>query len=515
MQPVKLHKYLLHKYLFIGFSFLEIYLANCNPHHAINYNFRKKHKTSWLVAVLKSPCRVRRTVIHSQYQCQRPKTSQQRNASNSVARNTYIVWPIPGFTSLSRSAEVVAMKASNCSWGILIFTSLLCLFFRRAAQHVSSFQMANIAQSPHIPSRSDCRPSTARLISGDNLPDSRKHRWVELVERDDFEEWGLEKNDKAKGSAPMTATSVVNESFDAIAGTLYDQQKLDPAIASNAYSRAIFDDRPLRSTSSAGRIGIEIDGAQHLFPDVHRLSRNRATRRVALMLAAKMASSSSWSTYEKGSSITDFRPIVMCFSTLNEALLASREMQSLLRACSSTRQRKAFDHVVIQSLSDDLPKILLSESEKKYRHLSKLRVSPLRGLVLVVQPTDFNAESTPPAPSLHTLTNFQRMVACAYLQQIPVVALSPRFSTDARNDPSDCNAGNQNSFQRAGYYGGQEPPKSPSPWVLRDFFPPSYCWVTTSHSIEGLNEDKSSRRSVCLVTLTNSVMHEVINPAYT
>jgi hypothetical protein len=365
---------------------------------------------------------------------------------------------------------------------------------------------------PRERNRSGGKLRAARLMADNFGGSARNLQWVENLESDCFDEWGLEKNEQARSTAPMTPEFVVDESFHTIAGALNDHQRFDPAIASNSYSKSIFDHRPLRSSSSAGRIGIEIDGAQHLFHDVQRISSQRAIRRVALLLAAKMASSSAWSNYEESVrecySEDEFRPVVMCFNTIKDALLASQEMQ-LFQKTSSIHQRQAFEHVIIQSISDGLPKVLHTENDAKRRR--QQRVDPAKGILMVVQPTDFNDEFSPHAQSIHTITSFQKMIACAFLQHTPVVVLSPRFSHDDVLDPLDSNSINQNSFQKAAYYGGKEPPKGLSPWVLRDFFPPSYCWITTMH-VRNSNEGTTSRESSSrhsLLTITNSVMDEV------
>jgi hypothetical protein len=166
-----------------------------------------------------------------------------------------------------------------------------------------------------------------------------------------------------------------------------------------------------------------------------------------------------------------------------------------LQGTSSALQRQAFDHVIIQSISEGLPKFFHVEVDTRCRHRGKLHVNATKGLLMLVQPTDFSDEFNPPAPSHHTITDFQKIVAC-YLHQTPVVVLSPRFSTVHGDDPSSGdNSINQKKFQKA---------PNPSPWILRDFFPPSYCWITSSHCTRNQNE-----MTHVLVTLTNSVMDEV------
>jgi hypothetical protein len=198
--------------------------------------------------------------------------------------------------------------------GIFLVPSLLSVFLR-LTQFVASFQSSTNSPTKQIPRISN--PSARRRMAGSVRIIARRPKSSGFFERENFDDWGWEENEDVQAAAlvaPMwTPDIVVDESFDAIAGTLCNQQKLDPAIASNAFSNSIFDDRPIRSSSSAGRIGIEIDGAQHLFPSIRRISRNRAIRRVALLLAGKMAVNSSWSKYDKCVARSEFRPVVMLF----------------------------------------------------------------------------------------------------------------------------------------------------------------------------------------------------------
>ena len=70
----------------------------------------------------------------------------------------------------------------------------------------------------------------------------------------------------------------------------------------------------------------------------------------------------------------------------------------------------------------------------------------LRGLILVVQPTDYNDEYAPPGPAVNVWTALQALVASAAVEGLPVVCLTPQ----SRHPPT--------------------------PWVLRDFLPPVLSW---------------------------------------
>ena len=305
---------------------------------------------------------------------------------------------------------------------------------------------------------SHCPPNKIRCLM--SMPDR-------IFGKDDYTEWGLV-HQEITNKCPMTPVQVVNEVFDAIAGTLYDKQKLDPAIVSNSRSNSLYTHRPIRSSSDAGRIGIEIDGAEFLFPS--RISANRAQRIFSLILAAKLSHNFSWNEYEdQNHSANSFRPVALSFNTIKEALLARREMQIMQRDCRTERERAAFNHVIIQTLSDGIPKALYvaKSTKRKYRSFKNLAVNATKGLLVVVQPTDFNQEFDPARPSLHSLNDFQKTIACALLQETPVVVISPRFLSYGDTEAPD-NEINQNGFQQASFYGGKEPPRGPAPFILRD-----------------------------------------------
>lgn len=305
---------------------------------------------------------------------------------------------------------------------------------------------------------------------------------------------------------PITPVQVVSDAFDAIAGTLYNKQKPDPSIASNARSNSLYSHRPTKSSSDEGRIGIEIDNAELLFPV--QLSANRAQRILALLLAAKLSNDLSWNEYENECHSADsYRPIALSFNTIKEALLAHREMQILQRDCHSEVERDAFNHVIIQTVSEGLPKglFMATSSKKKHGRLKNISVNPRNGLLIIVQPTDFNQDFDPARPSINLLDNFQKMTTRALIQETPVIILSPRFLSYSETEAPD-NEIYQSGFQKVSYYGGKEPPRGPSPFLLRDFSPPSYCWVGDALSVES---DKQYRGNVfAKLILTNSVMDE-------
>lgn len=278
----------------------------------------------------------------------------------------------------------------------------------------------------------------------------------------DLTEWGLVHDENTK-RCPVTPVQVVNDVFDAIAGTLYDKQKPDPSIASNARSTSLFTYRPTRASSEEGRIGIEIDGAEFMFP--LKISAGKAQRIFSLILAAKLSHDVSWGQVENKTYPADsFRPVVLSFNTIEEALLASQELRILQSNCKTEDERAAFENIIVQTLSDGLPKIL---NKPKKRGKLNLSVDPKKGILVIVQPTDYNHNFDPARPSLNALEDFQKSVTTAVIQNTPVVVLSPRFSSYAESETPN-NEIYQDSFQQASYYGGREPPRGPALSILRD-----------------------------------------------
>jgi len=324
--------------------------------------------------------------------------------------------------------------------GILCIVTYFCYHGK-----VSSFQTIN------------CSPKKSRHYNA-QAPDFS-------FGKDNFMEWGLVYYENTK-RCPITPVQVVNDAFDAIAGTLYNKQKLDPSIVNNARSNSLFEHRPTRGSSDEGRIGIEIDGAEFLFSQ--RMSPDRAQRLFSLILAAKVTHDISWNAYENENYSADsFRTVTLSFNTIKEALLARRDMQILQSNCRTETERDAFNHIIIQSLSDDFPSNLCKPKSARKKQLRNLSVDARKGLLIVVQPTDFNQDYDPARPSLHSLNDFQKTITCATLAQVPIVVLSPRFLSYGETEAPN-NEIYQSGFQRASYYGGIEPPRGPSPFILRD-----------------------------------------------
>ena len=330
-----------------------------------------------------------------------------------------------------------------------------------------------------------------------------------------FEEtWGLERDREVE--FPATLADVVEKSFSAIAGTLYQTHAPDPNVASNAMSRSIFTQRPVRKSRDAGRIGLEIDGVEHLFPYPYQVSSSAAIRRFALLLAAKLSRKESWTSFEKCEdamcNTLDHRPIVVCFNTIKQALAASSELQQLrqvyFREQSKQFGTSPYDNVRIQCIHDEIPKELHLNPSQRRRNNGLLDgfVNATKGLILVVQPTDYNEECQSPGPAIDSLGNFQKLAARATIEETAIVAVSPRFLSNE----NAYGGWDQSGYQMSATYGGIEPPQGPTPWIMRDFTPPAFCWIANAlplaRSGPRCTDERDGQYFLSRVALTQSVM---------
>jgi hypothetical protein len=199
------------------------------------------------------------------------------------------------------------------------------------------------------------------------------------------------------------------------------------------------------------------------------------------------------------------RPVVVCFNTIKQALVACQELKKLKEEDLSP----AYDNIKIQCLADGIPREMRIDrnQRRRYRGLSDGYVSVARGLFMIVQPTDYNAEYLPPGPAVGAVNNFQQIVAQASIEELPTIALSPRFLS---NDSPFGGGWDQSGYQKSAIYGGIEPPKGPTPWIMRDFTPPVYCWIGNAFTL-GQPPRMDQEQSQChlsRVLLTQSVMDE-------
>ena len=184
------------------------------------------------------------------------------------------------------------------------------------------------------------------------------HQQLLLQPPDYREEWGMEQRHPPKDFA-STAPQIVDQAFAAIAGTLYGETKLNPHIVSNAMSRNMKTRRPVsQHPRDAGRIGIELDGTEHILfendeKEPHRLSAGAALRRISLLLAAQLSHNGSWKDYEQD--VDDgHRCVTVCFNTLQQALAASRDLQRLPQTSEANIDSTAY--MPHHGISGNLPR---------------------------------------------------------------------------------------------------------------------------------------------------------------
>eukprot|EP00547_Thalassionema_nitzschioides_P008417 CAMPEP_0194225092 /NCGR_PEP_ID=MMETSP0156-20130528/38805_1 /TAXON_ID=33649 /ORGANISM="Thalassionema nitzschioides, Strain L26-B" /LENGTH=339 /DNA_ID=CAMNT_0038956903 /DNA_START=285 /DNA_END=1304 /DNA_ORIENTATION=+ len=289
---------------------------------------------------------------------------------------------------------------------------------------------------------------------------------------------------------------------EAVAATLYEKEQLDPNRSHNARSKTIYNNIPTRGEADRGRIGIEIDGASHLFRS-GGMTDDRAVRLFSVYFGAELAKG-PWKGYE---SIPQkfTRPVVMYFNTIKQSLIACEELANLKRIPDAST---TCNDVIIKTLGQDpkIPKSMLKK-RKSTKGLLNGRVEPKQGIVIVVQPTDFNAEFQPPGPAVNSVSHLQQLVARAAIENLPVIIISPRF---LRQQPFESNSLDLSGFQRSAVYGGDEPPRGPAPWILRDFFPPAFAWIGSAVTLSRL-EHQESNDSSSLQFSRVSMMQSVLN----
>jgi len=262
-----------------------------------------------------------------------------------------------------------------------------------------------------------------------------------------------------------------------------------------------------------------------------------ATSSSSFQTTKKKHSTVSSSSATSSTGATSPSPVAVYFNSLQQALAATQDLARLRRNVSSNTA-KAYDHISIHVLTDpdcDVPSRMKQRSSSSLlfggdcedttdvsssssssssslpasseppapqeaipgakRKVGRPRkqpspqkefgksVYPEHGIILIVQPTDAvdvseveaastTTTTTPPMiPALGTITALQKLIARATLYELPVVLVSPRLSrlTGTLWD--------QSGYQQSATYGGMEPPRGPTPWMLRDFIPPVYSWI--------------------------------------
>lgn len=371
-----------------------------------------------------------------------------------------------------------------------------------------------------------------------------------------WNDWGVHQHLQKPYNRPIfpdTVDACTDAAWEAIAATLYNKSKMDPNVVQNVLrGDTVHGRRPVRGPKDAGRIGIEIDGASCLFRNMNMNSRSdsgmgmvretdtatmttlqaihsnkinaSAIRRVSLVLAGKL-SQGPWKGYEKPSKDKDSplqgRQVAVYFNTIKQALAASQELQLLKRIEQEAKNHDdssgtSYDNVQVLCLgeNDGVPKGMNDKSGRDGKKtmaasLTNGVIDPTKGLLLVVQPTDYNAEYRPPGPSVGTVEAFQRLVASAAIAKVPTVVLSPRFLA---NEIPYSGSWEQSGYQQSAIYGGLEPPRGPTPWVMRDFSPPVFSWVGRALSLGRTSDEfRNVKGDACRysgVSLMQSVMHQ-------
>lgn len=355
--------------------------------------------------------------------------------------------------------------------------------------------------------------------------------------QDRFQEWGVETihDPNQRPNCPNCMNSVAQDAFHAISSTLYCKNLLDPNIATNAMALSITDRRPVGFAywpqgRDVGRLGIEIDGARHLLSSwnsdhshlygsfvknnvqgkafsIRRdaigsntdvLLEGKGLRIFSLILASKL-NQWPWDGLEDDTPWDDDnnmkvhgkdlskRPVALFYNTIRQALQASQELKMMQQISKIRGKEGMYENIRILCLGqDDIPKDMMKPVKTKKNNTARRRwgkskeltegkVDPTIGVIMIVQPTDRNNEATPPSPSVGTLQHLQKLLARATIAKIPTVVISPRLT-----EQMDGRGIEQSGYQKSSTYGGVEPPKGPTPWILRDFIPPVFSWIGSS-----------------------------------
>lgn len=332
------------------------------------------------------------------------------------------------------------------------------------------------------PAQHEWNPSWSAIGGSDMYSEERPRRLVlpnkESGHSDQYREerfsndWGIQQIQGPRVEFPSTIEDVTEQAFEAIAATLYGKQRMDPNLVRNAVKGdTVHGRRPVRSHKDSGRIGIEIAGAKYLFvksarlenlsPEVTAVVDAFALRRVALTLASKLTRG-HWIGFEpKPQSPKYHRPVILYFNQVKQALAASQDLSLLRRKAMLSDCPGIYDNITIVSMSGDakIPKELCNGHQKQRKHtmLPSGGVDPSRGILVFVQPTDYNEESRPPGPAVGAFEAFQKLVACAAIEELPVLCISPRFL--AIDNTHSIHHWDQSGFQQSSTYGGVEPPR--------------------------------------------------------
>lgn len=371
---------------------------------------------------------------------------------------------------------------------------------------------------------------------------------------------------------PATVHAVAEAATRAIVAVLYHHTRWDLTVVPNAGPGPSWHGQR-RPVCDAGRIGVEIDCSSNSSGKNDNSNAAAAIRHVSLVLAGKLSNRESYRRYEDETLSVDssasrtmglqdcLRPVAIYFNTIQQALAASEELLVLKRMqqqqqsqggstmkrrlAAATTQTTTYDKILIRCLcqGDDIPNemILTADSRRrtesnhhqqkqtktknsttnmsKKQRLELGQVDATAGLILVVQPTDYNDEYQPPGPALRAVGALQRLASAASVEHLPVVVMSPRFLKLQQLQQQDCadnwDHWDQSGYQQSSIYAGR------APWILRDFFPPVFCWVGHALQLSSCNkndnevnwwhEQQQQKQSFWYFThlaLCQSVLHE-------
>ena len=336
-----------------------------------------------------------------------------------------------------------------------------------------------------------------------------------------------------------------------VANSVSSTSHSDPNVLQNmVYSDNIMmSRRPVRHPKhDMGRIGIELDWSVPVTTTSatttgenyeHRSSlEDHSTVRYASLLLAGKLSTRCFSKHSiviskrKNSKIPPtpspqqqetqaLRPIVIYYNTVQQALVASRQLLQLKRLEIFRQQQEnlpttssIYDTIYIRSLCQDIdiPDALINDTSDRHnisaaklsRRLATGQMNPITagtGMILIVQPTNYNDEFRPPGPSINVLESIQRLVSIAAIEQLPVIMISPRFLKGPQFSSSSASSASLSGhwdqsgyYQQSSLYAGLEPPPGPTPWILRDFTPPVFCYVANALSCK-IPRDNSQHTS--------------------
>lgn len=316
------------------------------------------------------------------------------------------------------------------------------------------------------------------------------------------DKWGVDFNVPDPAPIfPSTADAVAEGAFQSISAVLLGEERPDPAVVSNARRKSQVDYRPTVGRDRE-RLGVEIAGARHLLketdtpplpvPVYDNMGRpvrasledveGRAIRRVSLMLASKLGK------------LTETSPILVYFNTIQQTLMASREL-SLLKL---EDQSLDYDNIRVLCLEEGLPEDIRKQCEERMRKNRKTPLTsgadPSKGMVVLVQPSDVNTEYRPPANAYGKVMSVQTLLAQASIASFPVVVVSPRLTEQhAIYQRETGRTSARWNYQETATYGGSEPPTPPgsTPWLSADWAAPVFVWIASALDIAKRNSAAS------------------------